>query len=67
MARKKSKRQRAIEICKNLAGTILHMREITYSHTMEMFDDQYPRARKNKLERIRNNLIKKYGLSRRLL
>ena len=67
MARKKTKRQRAIEICNNLTNTIKHMRSITYSHTMEMFDDQYPRAQKNRLKRIRTKLIEKYGLSRGLL
>ena len=67
MRRKKSKRQRALEICKNLYGTFINMNNSRPIHNEDMFNDIGTRIKKSALKRMYNNLIKKYGFRRRLL
>ena len=58
--RKLTKRERAIEICKNLTQTIDKIQGAPIEHKNEVFE--IPRARKSALIRKKQELIKKYNL-----
>jgi len=54
MRRKKSKRQRALEICKNLYGTFINMDNSRPIHNEDMFNDIGTRIKKSTLKRMYN-------------
>ena len=56
-----TKRERAIEICKNLTQTIDKIQGAPIEHKNEVFE--LPRADKNQLKRIKKKLIDKYNLT----
>ena len=60
--RKLTKRERAIEICKNLTQTIDKMTNYApIEHKNEVFE--IPRAKKSALIKLKNEKIKKYDIT----
>ena len=60
--KKLTKRERVIEICKNLTQTIDKMRTPSHiEHKNEVFE--IPRAKKNALIKLKQEKIKKYNIT----
>ena len=60
---KLTKRQRAIEICKNLTQTIDRMKGTVIEHKNEVFE--IPRANKSALIKLRQEKINKYKITQK--